>query len=120
MNLSDNLPLIGCSVCALLLPLALFCGASAQVAVEYGVIGSKSAPASNIGKALEGRFKPLSEQTATSSARQTSKPQTRQWKGEASSPETTAPSKFNKFTIHSSEGDREITFEQPSQEEMKK
>ncbi len=110
MNLSDKHPLIGCSACVLLLSLVLARGASAQVAVEYGILGSKSAPASKIGEALQGRSKSLSEQTATPSANQTSKPPTFQQQGEVSS-EATASSKPNTFTIYSSEGVREVTTE---------
>ncbi len=116
MNLSDKHPLVRCSVCVLLLSLVLVCGASAQVAVEYGILGSKSAPASKIGEALQGRSKPLSEQMATPSANQTSKPRTFQQTGEASSAEAPASGKPNTFTIYSSEGVREVTTEPPPQD----
>ena len=117
MSLSSKFSVIGCNVCALLLPLVLVCVASAQVAVEYGIIGSKSAPSSKIGKALEGRFKDLSEQAAPpSSVKQVSKPQVSQQQLEASPPKTTDPNKPNKFTTYSSEGVKEITIEPSSQD----
>jgi hypothetical protein len=94
----------------------LACVASAQVAVEYGIMAGKSAPLSNIGKVLEGRFGDLSKQAAATSAKQAPHIQRYQEQTKGSSGESAvAPTGPNKFTIHSSEGVREVTVEQPSQ-----
>ncbi len=90
---------------------------SAQVAVEYGIMGSKSAPLSGIGKALEGRFGALSKQATASGAQQTPPPQRyHEQTGVSSADSAATPTGPSKFTIHSSEGAREVTVEQPGQE----
>jgi len=82
---------------------------STQTGVEYGIIGSKSAPSSNMGRTLEGRFKSLPEQAPTSST----KPGVVQRRLEAPLASGTSE-KPKKFTIYSSEGTQEITIEPSS------
>jgi hypothetical protein len=119
MKMLWSIKTAGFIIGASLLSLALAGAASAQAAVEYGIMAGKSAPLSGIGKALEGRFGALSKQASTAtSPKHTSQPQRYQEQAKGSSTESPAtPTGPTKFTIHSSEGTREVTVDQPSQDQ---
>jgi hypothetical protein len=115
MNIATISLMIGRIVFALLLSSMFVCAAWAQTAVEYGILGSKSAPTSKIGKSIQGRLEAVSGQPITSSKKQTPKRQSSQQPTKYYAGERTATDGPNKFTIYSSEGVREITVEQSDQ-----